>query len=185
MSYQQTFLYLIIFAILYAIYSCYKVKTRVLCTITRRDKTKVRKWAKAKNGYRIEVDKGWYYVNMRRITLLPYEEGVHLLFPTMARCLEFRYNSTQPIDPETGENDYETPQSRRNLNKTEDIEALEIGSKKALGTVKAGGILGGGWMSLIMVVGILLTLYFVYTLNSHVNSLGNAINVLQTLAAGK
>jgi len=150
---------------------------------TRRDKTIARKWAKAKNGERIEFNGGWYYVNMKRIKLEALDKGFNLLFPTMVRCLEFTYSSIWPIDPETGEAGAETPESRKNLDKREDIEALNVGSQRAFGKQKMG--MAGGWMPVAMLIGIVASLYFNYQAAGKIDMLGQAINVLQELAMKK
>lgn len=184
MSFQQFIIAIIVVAFVYAIFNCYRAKTRVYCTFQRRDKTVTTKWAKAKNGERIEFDGGWYYVNMKRITLRALESGFSFLFPTMVRCLEFRYNSSQPVDPETGENNWETPEARKNLNKREDIESLEMGSQRAMGKVKTG-LLGTGWLPVILVLGIVICLYLVFQMRGQIDSVGNAINVLQEMMLEK
>ena len=180
MSIQQFLISIVAIFILLAAYNCYRAKNQVYCFFTRRDKTVAHKWAKAKNGERIEFDGGWYYIVMRRIRLEALVSGFNLLFPTMVRRLEFTYRSIWPIDPETGDADAETPEARKNLDKREDIEAFNIGSQKSYGKVK-GGLLGGGWLPIILVVGIVSCLYLVWQMQGSINSLGNAVNVLQEM----
>ena len=184
MTIQQFLIYVIAVGILLAIFSCYRAKTKVKCTFTRRDKTVTTKWAKAKNGERIEFDGGWYYIVTRRIKLQALDSAFNLLFPTMIRLLEFTYKSIWPIDPETGEADAETPEARKNLDKREDIEAFNLGSQKAFGKAK-GGMLGGGWLPIVLVVGIVACVYLIWQMQGQVDNLGNAINVLQEIMMKK
>lgn len=179
MTFQQFILVIIVVGILYAIYNCHRAATRVYCSFTRRDKTESHKWAKAKNGERIEFDGGWYYVDMARIKLVALKSGFNMLFPTMVRKLDFRYNSSRPVDPQTGEADWETPEARKNLNKREDIEALERGSQAAMGRGKATAM--GGWLPIILVVGMVALMYFMFQMRGQIDNLGNAINVLQEM----
>ena len=179
MSIQQFLICIVAFGILFAIYSCHRAKTKVYCTFTRRDKTVSHKWGKAKNGERLEFDSGWYYIITSRIKLKALDVGFNMLFPTMVRCLDFTYKSIYPIDPETGKADEETPEARKNLDKREDIEAFNLGSQKAFGKPKLG--FGGGWLPIILVVGIIASVYFSWQLMGRVDSLGQAVNVLQEM----
>jgi len=180
MSFSQFLIAIVVAGILYASYCSHRAKTRIHCTFTRRDKTIKHKWAKAVNGERIEFGGGWYYVVMSCITTEALESGFNAIFPTMIRRLEFSYKSKYPINPETGEPLAETPEMRKNLNKREDIEALEVGSVKALGKGKVG-LMGGGLLPIILVVAVVASLYFIWQLMGQVDALGQAINVLQQM----
>lgn len=180
MSIQQFLIYIIVVGAVYAMFCCHRAKTKVYCIFTRRDKTVAHKWAKAKNGERIEFDGGWYYIVMKRIKLQALDTGFNLLFPTMARRLDFTYKNIWPIDPETGEAEAETPESRRNLDKREDIEAFNLGSQKAFGKQKLS-MLGGGWMPVALVVGIVACLYLIWQMQGQIDSVGQALNVLQQM----
>jgi hypothetical protein len=154
-------------------FNIYRINTKILCRFMRRDKSVKKKWVKPRNGERVEFDGGWYYVITKRI-----------LFETMmfmpAKVLEFSYKSIYPRDPETGEANAETPEARRNLNKREDIEALEVGSQRALGKVKVG-VMSGGWLPIILVVGVVACLYFVWQMRGQIDAVGQALNVLQEM----
>jgi len=180
MSITQFLIFIVAFGVLYAIFSCHRAKTKVYCTFARRDKTVGHKWAKAKNGERIEFDNGWYYIITSRIKLKALDGGFNMFFPTMVRCLDFTYKSIYPIDPETGKTDAETPEARKNLDKREDIEAFDIGSQKAFGKPKFG-FASGGWLPIISVVGIVACLYLVWQMQGQIDAVGNALNVLQEM----
>jgi len=184
MTFPQFLIAIVAVGILYAAYCSHRAKTRVYCTFTRRDKTMRHKWARAINGERIEFGGGWYYVVMSCVTTEALESGFNAIFPTMIRRLAFTYKNKYPIDPETGEPSAETPEMRKNLNKREDIEALEVGSIKALGKGRVG-LMGGGWLPIILVIGVVASLYFIWQLMGKVDMLGNAINVLQQMQMGK
>jgi len=184
MSIQQFMICIVAFGILYAIYSCHRAKTKVYCTFTRRDKTVGYKWAKAKNGERIEFDSGWYYIITSRVKLKSLDVGFNMFFPTMVRCLDFTYKSIWPIDHETGKADEETPEARKNLDKREDIEAFNLGSQKSYGKPKFG-LLGGGWMPVILLVGMVACLYLIWQMQGQIDSVGQAMNVLQEMMMNK
>lgn len=170
---QQFFIVLIILVVLMFGFNLYRINTKILCRFKRRDKSIKKRWAKPKNGERVEFDGGWYYVLTKRIQF-------ETLMFLPVKILEFSYRSVWPIDPETGEANAETPESRRNLNKREDIEALEVGSQRALGKAKVG-IMSGGWLPIILVVGVAACVYFIFQMRGQIDMLGNSINVLQEM----
>ena len=177
MDYTQMFLYGIIIITALSIVRSYSLKDKIYCTYRRRDKTKIHKWAKAVNGYRIQFENGWYYVNIRRCVLEFKWVGI---LPIWIRTLDFRFDSTQALDPETFNNNWETPEARKALNKEEDIKALDTGTKKSLSPGK-GGALGSGWMPYIIVGGFVVVGWFLYQLMGKVDALGFAVNVLQQM----
>lgn len=180
MTFQQLLLYVILIGAAYAAYCSHRAKTRIYCTFTRRDKTEGHKWVKAKNGERIEFAGGWYYVVMGCVTTEALDSGFNMIFPTMVRKLHFTYKSKYPINPDTGEPLAETPEMRKNLNKREDIEALEVGSAKALGKPKVG-LFGGGLLPVFLVVGVVACLYLIWKMMGQIDMLGQAVNVLQQM----
>jgi hypothetical protein len=182
MSTQQFIIYIVVIGVIYASYCSYRAKNKVYCTFTRRDKTTGHKWIKAKNGERIEFDGGWYYVVMGCITTEALDSGFNMIFPTMVRRLDFTWKSSYPKDPATGEPLPETPEMRKNLNKREDIEALNKGTQQAFGKGKIG-LMGGGLLPIMLVIGLAASLYLIFQLMGKVDMLGQAINVLQQMAA--
>ena len=179
MDSQQLLIFVIIIGVAYAAFCSHRAKSRVYCTFVRRDKTVGHKWALAKNGERIEFGGGWYYVVMERVTLEALDSGLNMLFPTMIRRLDFTYGKSSPRDPQTGGYDWETPEARKNLSKREDIEALELGSQKALGKAKGGAM--GGWLPIALIVGMVVIGYFVYQMSGQIDAVGRALNVLQEM----
>jgi len=180
LSIQQFLIVVVLGIICLASYNCHRAKTKIYCTFTRKDKTTEHKWIKAKNDERIEFGGGWRYVKTRCITLESLDKGFNMFFPTMVRRLYFVYGKEYPLNPDTGETLEETPEMRKNLDKREDIEAFNIGSQKSYGKVK-GGLLGGGWLPIILVVGIVACMYLIWQMQGSINSLGNAVNVLQEM----
>ncbi len=187
MSVQQFFIYIVILGVIYASYCSYRAKNKIYCTFTRRDKTVGHRWIKVhKNGERIEYGGGWYYVDSDCITTEALDSGFNMIFPTMVRRLEFTWGHQLPINPKTGLPIVQTPEMRKNLNKREDIEALELGSKQALsGKAAKVGLLGGGWMPIIIIVGLLVVGYMEYQNQKRMDAVGLAINTLQQMMMGK
>ena len=175
MDIQQFLMYVFVVFVLLFIFELYKINSRIKCRFTGRDKRIQTKWVKPINNERINFGVGWYYVLTNRIR---FDRAFFGLLPVS--LLEFSYKSIWPVDPETGEADAETPESRKNLNKREDIEALNLGSQRALGKQKLGMV--GGWMPIAMLIGIVASLYFNYQAAGKIDMLGAAINVLQEMA---
>ena len=184
MSVQQFLIVVIAVGVFYAAYTSHRAKNKVYCTFTRRDKTTGHKWAKAKNGERIEFAGGWYYIDMECVTTEALDSGFNMIFPTMVRRLFFRCGNKYPLNPKTGKDDWETPEARKNLNKREDIEALELGSRKALGAGKVS-MFGGGLLPIILIVGLIAVIYFIFQMRGQIDQIGNALNVLQQMMMKK
>jgi hypothetical protein len=181
MSIQQFLIYLIVIGGAYAAYCSHRAKSKIYASFVKRDRTKGHKWVKAKNGERIEYENGWYYVVMKCVTTEPLDTGFNMLFPTMVRQLDFTYKSKYPIDHDTGEPLAETPEMRKNLNKREDIESLNQGTRQAFGKGAKVGLLGGGLLPVLLIVGVVISLYFIWQLMGAVNNLGFAMNVIQNM----
>lgn len=175
----QVFFVIIIIAIFgMTVYSAYDKKDKIWCQFIRRDRTKMEMWVKTTQG-RIKYGGGYYYVVTRRVTLMLWTKGIHAVIPIWVRSLNFRYDSSMPLDPATGEYGWETPEARANLDKTEDIRALNEGNVKAQGKQKQSVL--SGWMPIITIIGFLIIGYMLYTQQQKTDMLGQAINVLQQM----
>ena len=182
MDLQQFFFYTVFIIVALSVFKGLSLRNQIFCTYRRRDKTKLKKWGKAIEGYRINFDNGWYYIDIKRCVLEFRWVGI---LPIWVRTLDFRFDSPMPLDPETFNNDWQTPEARKALDKTEDVKALNEGSKKALAPAgKVAGAFGGGLMPILMIGGLLITLYFVYQLSGKIDMVGQAMNVIQTQLQG-
>lgn len=165
-----------------ASFTCYRSCDKIYCRFTRKDKTEIHKWIKAKKGDRVEFDNGWYTVITDCITLRKIASGVNMLFPMQVRCLNFSYKSTLPDDPKTGEPYIITAEMRKALEISDDVGALNKGSQSVYGKPsKIGGLFGGGLMPIILVVGIVAIGYFVFQLSGKVDALGLSYNTVQEM----
>lgn len=173
---------LLLFVIVYASYSARSLRTKIWCSFRRLDRTKIEKFAK-QNQRRVEFDNGWYYVNPRRTTLMLWNKGIHALIPTWIRTSDYRHDSSQPLNPDTFENTWETPEARKALNKEEDIRAYSAGNVQAVGKQKR--TLLDNWLPIIFVIAVIIIGYMLYTLTQKTDMLGQAINVLQQMMMGQ
>ena len=179
MATTQFLTYLVVMFVLMLGYNLYLSNNRIMCRITRRDKSVRKKWAKPVNGERIEDGSAWYYV---RTKCIKSETSFFGLIPV--RVLDFSYLSSQPLDPDSGEPVAESPEVRRNLDKREDIEAYNEGGRVAMGKGKIG-FMGGGIMPIILVIGVVASVYFIWQLMGKIDMLGQAVNVLQNMMMSK
>ena len=180
LSPTTTWMFFIIIIVAYLSYDTYALSKKIHCTFRRRDNTKLTKWAKMSQG-RIEFDGGWYYVKPDRTYQSLYTSGLHMVVPTWIRCSDYRWDSSQPLDQKTFKNDYETPESRKQLDKEEDIRALHEGNRKAQGSVKQGAL--ASYMPIITVLGFVVVAIVIYMVSKKIDQVGFALNVVQTQLA--
>jgi hypothetical protein len=176
LSPMTTYIILFLFVIGYLSLDTYTMSKKIHCTFRRRDNTKLTKWAKMSQGA-IEFDGGIYHVRPDRTYQALYTGGLHILVPTWIRCADYRWDSAMPLDPKTFKNDYETPETRKQLNMEEDVRALHEGNRKAQGAAKAAPM--GGLVTIILLLGFVVLGYFTYSNMKKIDLLGYGQNVIQ------
>lgn len=174
---SSAFTFMLLLLIIFQTYNVYDANKKIWCIFRRVDKTKVSKWAKATQAV-IDFDGGWYQVESRRVTTMIK----WLPLPTIVKSLDFTHDSTRALDPDTFANAM-SPEERKQLDKRDDIKALEQGNQATLG--KQGGKVGmlQQYMPLITVVGFLILGYLLYQVMGQQNKIGFAINTLQSQLA--
>lgn len=170
---------IIVFLVLilgYGIFSVYMLKDKVYCTFRRKDRVVINKVVNIKSG-RVVFSNCWYDLDPRRTTQKIVWMGI---IPTWVRCLDFREDSRYPLDPETFNNDADSPSDRAALDMTDDLRALLETQKIAMNQKGSGkkGMLES-LMPIILVAGILIVGYMCYQINSRVDKVGLATNVTQ------
>ncbi len=176
LSPTTTWFVFIILIVAYLAYDTRSLSKKVFCTFRGRDGTRLTKWATMTQG-RILHDNGWYYVRPDRTYQALYTGGLHFLIPTWIRCSDYKWDSPQPLDPKTWNNDYETPEQRRQLDKEEDIRALHEGNRKAQGAMKQGAL--SNFMPIIIVIGFVAVGFVIYMVSKKIDNVGFALNVVQ------
>jgi len=178
LSFSQVLFFALILAVVYGSYSTYSLKKKVYCTLIRKDTSRVSLWAKVYEGGKVILDGGWYYINPERRILAWYDGGIHKIFPTKIDTYMFKWDSSQPLDPRTWDSDYEKPEDRKNLDKTEDLVALNKGTQAAMSKTKTGGILTQ-YMPIITLVGFLVLGYFIWKMQGKMDMLGQGQNYIE------
>ena len=183
MDYSTLLIMLLLFIVIYSSYSAHSLKDKIRCTFRRRDRTRLERFAKAKQK-RIDFDNGWYYINPKYTTLSLWSQGVHAIIPTWIRVLDFRHDSPEALNPDTFTNSWESPEARKALNKEEDIRAYSAGNVASLAKSKPQGMLDRFFP--IIVIGAVCAIgYMLYSLSGKVDMLGQAVNTLQKMMMGQ
>jgi hypothetical protein len=173
--------YLILFGllILHASYTLFRVKNRIHCELIRKDGTSVQGWA-TYTMQRIALDNGWYYLDTDRIVHELWDKGwPFIAFPTRGDKLYFRFNSDRPLDPKTFTNSWPTPDARKMLDKSDDIQAEKEGNRRAVGGNK--GALLQQYMPIILLVIALAVGFSIYNqslLMGKVDQIGALYNAM-------
>lgn len=107
-----------------AYYSQASLRNKIFCTFRRPNKTKIEKFVSLRSKFVI-FDGGKYIVNPKRVTLMWYNRGINAFFPTWVPSLDYRWDTDQPLDPETFEATWETPEARQSMGQEENIKALD------------------------------------------------------------
>lgn len=175
-----TLIILAVILIGYAVYATQSIQKKIYCTYIRKDKTRIDKWCKQEQA-RIDFDGGWYYINPKRIVLITWDKGIFSVFPTKIQSLLFKWDSNQPLDPETFDNAYEKPEDRKHLDKTEDLRAMYEGNKQAVQSTKQKQGMLAGYMPIILIAGFLIVGYLVWKLQGSMDMIGNGQNVIESM----
>ena len=117
-------------------YEQYKKKKQVYCTFRTPSRTKEDKWVSLKSKYVI-FRGGKYRVNPKKISLLWWDRGIlgALKLGYWVPSLDYRWDTDQPLDPDTFEPTWDTPETRDLLSSEEEFadfakHASPTGSKK-------------------------------------------------------
>lgn len=158
--------------VLFQVYEVFDKRNKIWCGFRRRDRTKIEKWAKDNQG-RIDFDGGWYHVEPNRAMLMMK----WLPLPMYVRCLDFRFDSSRALHPDTFDNVY-TPEERKRLDASDDIAAYEKGGQEALSIKSKKGIMG----TLPLIIGLIAVViigYMLYTQQHKIDMLGAGQNMIQ------
>lgn len=175
MSFSTLLNVILLFVVFMASLSARRMSHRIWCSYRRADRTKLEQWAK-ENQKVIIFDGGKYHVEPSRVVLKLYTGGIHILFPTWVRCLDYRHDSARALHPDTFENSF-TAEERQQLDASDDIAQLLKGSQQAM--IKPQKQLLGSWMPIIVIVGFLIVGWLIYSQQGKIDMLGNGQNYIE------
>ena len=139
-----------------------KLKNKILCTFRRANKTKVEKLIPLKSKFVI-FDGGKYNVTPKRITLFWYNRGINQFFPQWVPSLDYRFDSSNPLDPDTFQNTWDSPEARQASQQESSFVAFAKGTQLAQGGKKS---MFPEWLFPSIIIGLLLVIgYWVYQLS--------------------
>ena len=155
------------------IYSLYQIQGKIWCTFRRPNKTKVEKWVPMKSRY-VHFDKGRYNVNTKRITLLRWKRGIFQFFPIFVPSLDFSWDSSNPHDPETFQNTWDTPEAREAAGQEDNYKAFNKGLQVQAGSKSRFP----EWLFPAITIGAVLIIgYLVYQQGQHLTYLEQLIKM--------
>lgn len=110
----------VIIAFAFLMYFFYKSQTKLqnkmLCTFIRPNKEKIKKWVPLIDKH-VVFDRGKYGVghyicDPRCIILEWYTSGINKLWPVLIPTLLFKWDTPNPLNPETFQSTWHTPEAR-------------------------------------------------------------------------
>lgn len=173
-STSQMFTYLPWLVLIYLAYILYGLKTKILCSYRRTDRTKIEKWA-TPNQSRIEFEGGWYQVEPAR-TVIQWKVYA-FMFPVPVRALDFRHGSSRALDPSTFNSDF-TAEERKQLDRTDNLLGLQTASQQATKGNRKQGMLEQ-YLPYIMLAGFAIMAYFIFQVSGKADRIGLGQNVIE------
>ena len=154
-------------------------RDKILCTFRRINKTKINKFVKMNSRYVI-FDNGKYDIISSRITFLWYNGGfIHMIFPQWVATLDFSHTSRFPHDPNNMNKNWETPEVRNAINKSELVTSY-FKTSTPNSTKKQGKLTE--YLPWIAIMAVVLVGFYLYNnmqiLNNQLAYLQNAINAI-------
>ena len=183
-QYTNSIIAVLLFVIIIFVYSQIKFKNKMLCYFLRPNKQRIKKWVPLFTNHVI-FDKGKYgfqryKVNPKCIVMEWYTGGISKIFPVLVPTLDFRWDSPNPVDPETSQGSWHTPE----------VEAAAYQGQSYVGLSKAMAAQVGGKRNKILeiipliILGLVVIIGFiVYTgmanLSGQVGGLQQQIDLLK------
>ncbi len=156
-------------------YSQSVLRNRILCTFRRANKTKVEKWVPFKSKL-VVFDGGVYRVVTDMVSLFWYSRGIHQFFPTWVPTLDFTYKNKYPINPETGDTTWATPEVEALLSAEEDYKDFAKGAQTQSGQKQSTFARYLPWLTIADVA---IVAFMVYQSNNNVAQMGNQMTQMQ------
>jgi len=179
---SQLFL-LVLIALMFggAWYSIYSLKDKLFCTYRRASNQKIEKFVKLKSRY-VKFDGKEFNVIPSCNSPLWYTRGLlgMLGLGTWVMTADYSYTSPDPYDPKTGKIAIISPEVRSHMDNEELMGSFGRGMQKQAG--KKQGLLGGGYLGLLLIGAVALALFYLYnnqqTMGQHLIAIENALKVL-------
>ena len=173
MDYQLLLIVFLVGIMMVFFNSIAKFKGKIVCTFISPNKTKLEKLIKS-SAKHVIFNGGRYDVDSRRITTLWYSKGIHSFFPIPVPSLDFRYNSRNALDPETGETTWDTAEAREAAGQEENYKAFNKGLQVQTGSKSRFP----AWLFPVITIGAIAVIgYLVYQQSGHLSYLEQLIKM--------
>lgn len=113
-EYTNSIVIVLLVALAIFIYSQKKFDNKMLCYFIRPNKTRFKKFVPMYYTH-VEFKRGKYgtekyRINWKYVTHERYTGGINKLFPVWIPTFEFYWNNPNPVDPDTGQASWHTPE---------------------------------------------------------------------------
>lgn len=159
------------------VYNQTKFKNKMLCSFIRPNKQRIEKWVPLHSKYvvfdRGKYGIGHYDVDPDCITLMWYDRGINRLFPSLIPYLEFKWDTPNPLNPNTFQSTWHTPEARHAA--WEEHQHIAF-AKAASPAIKKGRF--PDWFFPLLTLGVcLILMFFLWQMNSKIDYLEQLINI--------
>ena len=163
-----------------------RFKNKMLCRFRRPNHQVIEKWVPLFVKYVIfdngKYGIGQYVVDPRCIQNMWYDRGFNKFFPALIPTMDFRYDTPYPLNPESFETTWQTPEVVRAAWQEHNAQEFAKGAASQAGLRKKGGM--ASWflpvvcIVLVLAVGFMMW-QFMGTVNKDMIDLHNQINALK------
>ena len=165
----------------YASWKLHQAQTKIFCVLRRADNSVdegFANWTQHKIALKTGTKSiGWFDVDQSCVQNKILNKGFpFFLFPTRVAYLDYVYTSSHPIDPKTFKTEWPNPEARRDMDKANDIQAYNEGSRKSIGSTKKTPL--EQWMPILTVGAFLIMGYFIWEIFNKVQQVGSGNNAI-------
>ena len=139
-------------------YSQNSLRNKILCTFRRANRTRIEKFVKEKARY-VYFDGGEYVVDTSKIQLTWYNRSINAVFPTFVPTLDFTWGSRYPLDPDTMEVTWYSPEASKALTQERNIRELDKAAQAATGKKEGGLTKYLPWITLAILLVLAMWIY--------------------------
>jgi hypothetical protein len=168
-----------------------KFKNKMLCRFRRPNHQLIERWVPLYVKYVVfdngKYGVGQYFVDPRCIQMQWYDRGFNKLFPSLTPTMDFRYDTPYPLNPETFETTWQTPEVVRAAWQEHNAQEFAKGAASQGGGAKRKERFSSWFFGVIAIVLVLAVTFFLYrsqsslaaTMNKNFAAMQNQINTLK------
>lgn len=190
MNWGMSLFVIAVFVIFIFLLSQNRFKNKMLCRFRRPNHMLVEKWVPLYVKYVVfdngKYGVGQYVVDPRCIQMEWYERGINKIFPALIPTMDFRYDTPYPLNPESFEVTWQTPEVVRAAWQEHNAQEFANGAHAQGSTGKKKEKFGmGTFVAIVAVVLVLAVAWYMWksmgTLGKGMNNLQNQINSMNNV----